>query len=138
MSKTKMQLALTQSIVAPLRRMVRKIPKNQNPKEPRKARCDGRQFGSLVLRFFDFSRLPLSPVDSREAGEGQLESVRAVAAMALGFESDVKLVGQCQAGQREPHAAGFGQGDAHVLNEVLNEEAGVEIIGDDAGAEVRE
>ena len=64
--------------------------------------------------------------------------MRAVAAVALGFEGDVELMGQGQARERQAHAVGFGQGDAHVFDEVLDEEAGIEIVGDDPRAEIRQ
>src|SRR5690348_4703740 len=88
---------------------------------------------SLCLR-----QLPLLPINSRHFCQRDLQGVRSIAAVALGFDRQIELMGQGQAGQRQAHAARFREGNAHILDEVLDEEAGVEIIGDDAWAEVRE
>src|SRR6185436_9137139 len=64
--------------------------------------------------------------------------MRATAAVALGLEGDVKLAGEGDAGEGEVHPLGFAEDDSHVLNKMLHEETGVEIAGDDAGAEVGE
>ena len=58
----------------------------------------------------------------------------ALASVALGLHGSVKLFGECQARQGKIHAARFGQGNAHVLEEVLDEEARLEIASDHAGA----
>ena len=62
----------------------------------------------------------------------------AAAGVALGGEGDVELAGEGDAGEGEVHSLGFAEDDPHVLDEMLHEEAGVEIAGDDAGAEVGE
>ena len=78
------------------------------------------------------------PVDAGHFGEGQFEGVGTVAAVALGFQGDVELMGDGEAGEAEAHPFGFVEGDPHVFDEVFDEEAGVEIVGHDAGAEVVE
>ena len=75
------------------------------------------------------------PVDPREAGQGQLQGVRPVSSMALGLDRQVELFGQGQTRHRQAHAVGFVQGDAHVLDEVLDEEAGIEVVVDDSRAQ---
>ncbi len=57
-------------------------------------------------------------------------------AVALRLHREVQLVGQGEARQRQVHALGFFQGDTHVLDEVFDEEARLEIALDDARAEV--
>jgi len=52
--------------------------------------------------------LPLLPIDARELAEGQGQGLRAIAAVPLRFERDVKLIGQRQARQGQAHAAGLG------------------------------
>ena len=50
-----------------------------------------------------------------------------VAGVTLGGEGEVELVGQGEPGHGESHAFRFGQGDAHVFDEVFDEEAGIEV-----------
>src|SRR5687768_11437016 len=64
--------------------------------------------------------------------------MRATTAVALSLEGDVELACQSNSWQREVHAFGFVQHNSHVLNKMLHEESGVEIAGDDTGAEVGE
>ena len=70
--------------------MVRKEPKNQNPKN----RLFGSVFWLLMLGFLDFCVLAFAPVDPRHLGEGELEGVRTVATVALGLNGDIQLMSQ--------------------------------------------
>jgi hypothetical protein len=56
----------------------------------------------------------------------------------LRLDGEVQLMRQRQARQRQAHPLRFGQGDAHVLDEVLDEEAGIEVVVHDPRAEVRQ
>src|SRR5215471_16364533 len=86
----------------------------------------------------------LEPLDVRARSrfrhplERQHERLGAAAAVALGAQADVELVHERQARQRDVHAIGLGQRDAHVLDEVLNEEAWSEVAFDDARRQVVE
>ena len=62
--------------------------------------------------------------------------MRTISAHALCFHSSIKLFGQSQPWQSQPHASRFGQGDAHILEKVLDKKAGVKIAGNHARAEV--
>ena len=64
--------------------------------------------------------------------------MRSVAAVALRSQRDVKLMSQGQTGQGQPHALRFIQRDAHVLDEVFDEEARVEVVVDNPWAQIRQ
>ena len=53
--------------------------------------------------------------------------MRAFSPVAERLDFAVKLVSQRETGQLQIHAAPFVQGEAHVLDEVVDEEAGIEI-----------
>ena len=74
----------------------------------------------------------------RKLLQGQHQGVGAFLAVALGLGGDIKLVHQGQPRQGQVHPPSLFQGDAHVLDEVLDEEPGVEVAFDDAGREVVE
>ncbi len=59
-----------------------------------------------------------------------------VTTMSLSLKRQVKLVRQRQAGHRQPHSLGFFQSNSHVLDEVLDEESGIEISLDDPRSKV--
>ena len=56
--------------------------------------------------------------------------------ITLRLHSHVELVSESQAGEREVHALRLVQSDAHILDEMLDEEAGVEVALDHAGSQV--
>src|SRR3546814_9281086 len=72
------------------------------------------------------SALGRGPVDVGEGAEGSDEGLRAGAAVALGLQGHVELVGEGQAGKGQLHAGSLGEGEAHVLHEVVDEEAGID------------
>ena len=67
---------------------------------------------------------PVPPIDPRQRGERQLQGLGPGPAVALSLNSLIQLFGQGQTWQGEPHPLGLLQGDPHVLQEVLDEEAG--------------
>ena len=79
----------------------------------------------------------LVPVDSTHRGEGEFEGMRAVAGVPLSGDGQIELVGEREARQRQAQSSGFIEGNSHVFDEVLDEEAGVEVARDDSRAEIR-
>ena len=75
-------------------------------------------------------------LDIRQLLQRQHQGLRPLAAVALRLHRQVELVGQRQARQRQVHPLRLVQGDAHVLDEVLDEEARLEVAVDDARPEV--
>jgi hypothetical protein len=64
--------------------------------------------------------------------------VHAFAPVAQALNVPVEIVGEFQAGQFEFHASRFFQGEAHVLNEMIDKETGIVIVLQDTGREVVE
>ena len=56
--------------------------------------------------------------------------------VALRLHRHVQLVSESQTGERQIHALRLVQSDSHVLDEVLDEEAGVEVALDHAGSQI--
>src|SRR5690606_36101993 len=72
----------------------------------------------------------------RQAFQRQKQRVRAKARVALRGDGQVQLFGLGQARDRQVHASGYLQRDAHVLEEVLDVEARIEVALHHARAEV--
>ena len=64
--------------------------------------------------------------------------MRAIPAMALCFQCDIQRMGKGETGEGEVHPFCFREGDAHVLDEVFDEEAGIEVAVDNPRAKVRQ
>src|SRR5262249_18354996 len=76
------------------------------------------------------------PVDVGELREREEERVRPLLPAPLGLRRDVELLGEGEAGERELHALGLGEGDAEVLDEVVDLEAGLDVALEQARGEV--
>ena len=66
----------------------------------------------------------------------QQQRLRAHLLVSLRLHRDVQLVGERESRQAQIHPLGFVQSDSHVLNEVLHEEAGIEVALDHARAQI--
>src|SRR3546814_12202811 len=76
------------------------------------------------------SALGRGPVDVGEGAEGSDAGLRAGAAVALGLQRHVELVGEGQAGKGQLHAGRLGEGARHVLHEAWSAErrVGQEVV----------
>ena len=72
--------------------------------------------------------LPRQPIDVRHLRQRKLQCLRAVAGVTVGDQREIQLLGQRQPRQAKAQSPRFGQRDAHVLDEMLDEEAGGEIV----------
>ena len=74
--------------------------------------------------------------DTAHLLQSKKESLGSQTSVALRLYSHIELVSESQTGERQIHALRLVQSDSHVLDEVLNEEAGVEVALDHAGSQV--
>src|SRR4051794_18775125 len=74
-------------------------------------------------------------LDPRNRLQCQHERMRPLAPVALSADGFVELLRQAKARQAEIHFFGLGQGDAHIFDEMLDIEAGLEVTGHDARAQ---
>ena len=64
------------------------------------------------------------------------QGLSAQLSIALSLDRQVQLVRKSKSGKRQVHSLGLVQRNAHILNEVVHEEAGIEVALDQTGAEV--
>ena len=64
------------------------------------------------------------------------QSLSAQLSIALSLDRQVQLVRKSKSGKRQVHSLGLVQRNAHILNEVVHEEAGIEVALDHARTEV--
>lgn len=62
--------------------------------------------------------------------------MRAVARTTLSRDGAIKLLGERQPGEREPHPFRFGERDPHIFEKMLDEKSGIEVPRDHPRAEI--
>ena len=94
---------------------------------------DSPEYRAAVEKEFPSDLAPITDPVSRRKFLGLMG-----AAMALGLKGHVELVDQSQPRERQIAGPGLFQSDIHVLDEVLDEEARIEIVIEDPPAEVHQ
>jgi hypothetical protein len=79
--------------------------------------CSCHIFSTAKDRIATSDASPLHPIQRLQRHQQRLRPLSPISLRSYGF---VHLLGQSQARQAQVHLLGFGQGDAHVLDEVLD------------------
>ena len=75
-------------------------------------------------------------LDTAHLLQSKKESLGSQTSVALRLHRHVELVSESQTGERQIHALRLVQSNSHVLDEVVDEEAGVEVALDHAGSQI--